>query len=589
MTLKLNYKKPKIIKMKNMKNIILFVCILIANSIFAQKFNTIKTPTKAVMTAPKVTTTGVASLKNIAPVPGGKTNFVMVRGNGRTTENIGTKKKENDANGRYCTTVNVDASRGYNEQMVLGNQIDKVYPGAIYYDNAFITGNYNAPVGLGLQPYNITTSLSSAASTGSSAIQVQPSMSGVKDGIAQLMRQNRNVINAALGGFEVKQVSSVDQLAFEVGAGFAGYNAELRASLSINNENRKNVYFAKLTQVYFDINTDIQNPNNLIAASNSNTNLVYVNKVSYGRIAIIQVSSDYSKEEIQAALDFAYTGGNVSVDANAELNYNKVRQSSEIKGLFLGGNAENTVNVTNFDQLKSFNQYIQNGLRWDPNVAPTPVSYQLKYINDNTVATTQATTSFTQKNCIVGSGVKIKLHGIAIDETNNTCGCTWGNISVKLLEMDGNGNFVKEIFAKGGAGSEYWNVPGDRPTRVIKLSEVQQQDAKKTVNMDRFDAINAERIYTIDPEVYANNRVIVEFTMKATTDHKDNDFAKQGIHGMPRAETRTIPLQELIPESATKPTAEADKPLYTYKLGGFASNTDRIKIFNALFTISVAK
>ncbi len=429
----------------------------------------------------------------------------------------------------------------------------------------------------------------SAASTGSSAIQVQPSMSGVKDGIAQLMRQNRNVINAALGGFEVKQVSSVDQLAFEVGAGFAGYNAELRASLSINNENRKNVYFAKLTQVYFDINTDIQNPNNLIAASNSNTNLVYINKVSYGRIAIIQVSSDYSKEEIQAALDFAYTGGNVSVDANAELNYNKVRQSSEIKGLFLGGNAENTVNVTNFDQLKSFNQYIQNGLRWNPNVVPTPVSYQLKYINDNTVATTQATTSFTQKNCIVGSGVKIKLHGIAIDETNNTCGCTWGNISVKLLEMDGNGNFVKEIFAKGGAGSEYWNVPGDRPTRVIKLSEVLQQDAKKTVNMDRFDAINAERIYTIDPEVYANNRVIVEFTMKATTDHKDNDFAKQGIHGMPRAETRTIPLQELIPESATKPTAEADKPLYTYKLGGFASNTDRIKIFNALFTISVAK
>ncbi len=383
-----------------MKKIILAICLFFANIILAQapKLTPTKNSTIKASSVKGIVNTS-SNFKKITAINGSKTSLKMVRGNGVNRTNEKNVVKNIDENGRFCTTSTIDASKGYNEKLVLGNQNDKIYPGAIYYDNAFISGSYNAPTDLSLQPYKITTSLFSSSSNGSSSVTVNPSMGDVRNGIAELMRRNTNVINGALGGFEVTQVSSQDQLAFELGVGFQGQGVSLDADFQYLNQKRKNVYMAKLTQVYFDINTDIQNPNNLIGTTNSNTNLVYINKVSYGRIAIIQVSSDYSKEEIKAALDFSYSGGGNEVSVNGGVDYNKIRETSEIKGLFYGGDASNTIPVNNFSQLSSFNDYIRNGLRWNPNVTPTPVSYQLKYLNDNSVATTQATTSFEQRNC----------------------------------------------------------------------------------------------------------------------------------------------------------------------------------------------
>lgn len=565
-----------------MKKIILAICLLFANIILAQapKLAPVKTSTIKASSVKGIVNTN-SNFKKLTAVNGSKTTLKMVRGNGvnRTSE-----KNVNEAieNGRYCTTSTIDASRGYDERLVLGNQNDKIYPGAIYYDTAFISGDYNAPVGLNLQPYNITCSLFSSSSRGSSSVTVNPSMGEVRNGIAELMRRNTRVINSALGGFEVTQVNSQDQLAFEFGAGFQGNGVRLDLDFQTLNEKRKNVYLAKLTQVYFDVNTDIQNPNNLIAATNSNTNLVYINKVSYGRIAIIQVASDYSKEEIKAALDFSYSGGGNEVSANGSVDYSKIRENSEIKGLFYGGDASNTVEVTSFNQLSSFNDYVRNGLRWNPNVTPTPVSYQLKYMNDNSVATTQATTSFEQKNCQSGSGIKINLHGIAVDNTDNTCGCAWGSIKVELWETDDNGVIINEIKPKGSEGNVYWNAPASNNTPVLKYSEL-NPTKNSNMNKDRFNAIDAKRTYTINPKIYKEGRVLVKFFMQATTDHKDNDFASQGIHGMPNVVVKEMMLQDLIP------TAEQlnNKDVYTFKLGPFPSNTNRNKFFHAMFSVSV--
>jgi hypothetical protein len=566
-----------------MKKILFILSLLIVNSIWSQapKLTPAKTSILNSSTKKSLIMSPTLNFKKITPDSGSKTSLKMVRGNGVNRTNEKNVVKNVDENGRYCTTSTIDASKGYDERLVLGNQNDKIYPGAIYFDNAFITGAYNAPTDLNLQPYNITTSLFSSSSTGSSSVTVNPTIGDVRNGIAQLMRRNTQVINGALGGFEVTQVSSQDQLAFELGVGFQGQGISLDADFQYLNQKKKNVYMAKLTQVYFDINTDIQNPNNLIAATNSNTNLVYINKVSYGRIAIIQVASDYSKEEIKAALDFSYSGGGNSVQLNGGVDYSKIRESSEIKGLFYGGDASNTVPVNSFNQLSSFNDYVRNGLRWNPNVTPTPVSYQLKYINDNSVATTQATTSFQQRNCQSGSGVKINLHGIAVDNTDNTCGCAWGTIRVELWETDANGIKVKEINPKGSEGNVYWNAPANNNTPVLKYSELNTSGAN--MNKDRFNAIDSKRTYIIDPNIYKDGKVLVKFVMKATTDHKDNDFASQGIHGMQNEVVKEMMLQDLIP------TEEQIKSnhIYTYKLGPFPSNTNRNKFFHAMFSVKV--
>ena len=53
--------------------------------------------------------------------------------------------------GRYCTSSEVSEEKGDYEKIVLGNQNDKIFPGAIYYDNSIIDGAYNGPTNLALK------------------------------------------------------------------------------------------------------------------------------------------------------------------------------------------------------------------------------------------------------------------------------------------------------------------------------------------------------------------------------------------------------------------------------------------------------
>ena len=121
---------------------------------------------------------GSAAVRNIVPVNSSNPTFRMQRGTvGATRKATVTETADRpDENGKFCTTSVVSEEKGDFVKIVLGNQNDKIYPGAIYYDNAFIDGTYNAPGTLQLQPYDIATDLFSAASGGSSVVNVQPSV-----------------------------------------------------------------------------------------------------------------------------------------------------------------------------------------------------------------------------------------------------------------------------------------------------------------------------------------------------------------------------------------------------------------------------
>ena len=136
--------------------------------------------------------------------------------------------------GRYCTSSEVSEEKGDYEKIVLGNQNDKIFPGAIYYDNSIIDGAYNGPTNLALRPYQITSNLFSASSSGSSFLEVQPDMGSVYDGIATLMRRTSGVINPAAVSIEAKKVYSSEQLAFFLQAGFQGYGVDLNAEFDYN-------------------------------------------------------------------------------------------------------------------------------------------------------------------------------------------------------------------------------------------------------------------------------------------------------------------------------------------------------------------
>lgn len=563
----------------------LVLFLLLGNCVIAQAP---KVSTNKILVSPTKLKLGMPFLAKGSPtfkqLVNNNTNptFKMVRGvvAAKRNETNAQTSEQPDATGRYCTSVQVSEEKGDQKKIVLGNQNDKIYPGAIYNDDAFITGDYK-PVVLPLAPYEITTDLFSAASSGSSIVNVQPGLGGVNDGIATLMRNNARVRNPSRISVEVKSMNSSEQLAFEIGANFEGYGAELEASFSMMKRTSKNVFIARLTQVYFSVMLNRPNGYSLLTnTANLPVSLVYVNKVNYGRLGYLMIASDSSEEQIQAALDFTYSSGSVSAGANARLNYDRTLSNMQISGFFFGGDAANSVRINSSNKLQDFDDYVQNGLVLDPNVAPVAMSYELKYLNDNATAATRSTTSYTERICSPSKGLKIQLHNVAIEDVHGgDCSYAWGKIEVEVWECNINKQPVKQLW-----GETLWSYNAANPNRTV----INYADVKNNANI-REDVINlpgTTKYLTLNPSLVNDNKIMLRFKLNINTRHKDNDFAALGQHGMNRVEVVDKLLSEVFVPSDNIGADPNRYKLGTFKAGKFCSNTDRVHCFYAFFTVT---
>ncbi len=527
-----------------------------------------------------------AQVKYIVPATAANPSFRMQRGTSPYKHNASPATNPTTANaeGRYCTESVVSEERGDEKRIVLGNQNDKIYPGAVYYDNAFISGTYNAPMDLQLKPYEITTDLFSAAFTDNSIVRVEPTLGGVNNGISTLMRRSMTTKNAARVVPEVKILNSSEQLAFEIGANFSGYGADLNASFNYMKSTKKNVFLARLTQVYFSVMLNVADGRLLVNNNPLPNNLVYVNKVNYGRLGYIFIASDSSREAIQAALDVTYSSGGASGGGNFGLDYEKVINSMQISGFFFGGDAANTITLNSPNQLRAFDDYVQNGLRLDPNVAPVAISYELKYLNDNSTAATRSTTTYTERQCTPAKGIKIQLHNVAIEDVHGgDCSYAWGKIDVEVWETDINKNPKTRL-----AGYTLWQYTAGQPNRtVINHADIR---ADRVIRPEIRDIPNGSRTLMLNPLTVGEGRIMLRFKIEINTRHKDNDFAMLGEHGMRRVETVDKMLNEVFVSSEDYAAKRnSDYKYGTFTAGRFCSNTDRVHCFYALFSITDAR
>src|SRR5262249_62422183 len=63
---------------------------------------------------------------------------------------------------------------------------------------------------------------------------------------------------------------------------------------------------------------------------------VYVSSVTYGRMVVFTFESEYSAQELGAALDFAYSGG-VDVSGDVSVTYKDIISKSKVTAFILGG------------------------------------------------------------------------------------------------------------------------------------------------------------------------------------------------------------------------------------------------------------
>ncbi|HEY0477264.1 MAG TPA: thiol-activated cytolysin family protein [Kofleriaceae bacterium] len=341
----------------------------------------------------------------------------------------GTRSSEQRDGDYSCTTENLKETRQYDRIVAYAANSDSMYPGALVSAESVMSGLFTQVV-LPRAPETISVSLENLGGTKQAKVAV-PSLSSYRDALSSILDAEITGSTPANLYSEIEQVHSENQLNMALGvqASWGLGIASLKSSFDWSNQNIRSRYVVRYTQAYYTVDLDApSSPSALLAPGIALEDVqgkmdaqrppVYVSSVTYGRMVLFTFESQYSSEEMSAALDFAYSGG-VDVRGDVSVTYKDIISQSKITAFILGGDAGSAAQtIDSYDALISF---IKTGGNYSRQSPGAPIAYKLSYLKDNSPARMSFTTDYQVKDCVrVSQQVKVTLKSIAVDVASDS-------------------------------------------------------------------------------------------------------------------------------------------------------------------------
>lgn len=330
-----------------------------------------------------------------------------------------------------CTTQNLKETRQYDRIVAYAANSDAMYPGAIIGADSVMTGLFTQMV-LPRAPETISVSLENLGGTKQAAV-ADPSLSSYRDALSSILDAEITGSTPANQYSEIEEVHSENQLNMALGvqASWGLGVASLKSSFDWAKQDVRSRYVVRYTQAYYTVDLDAPaSPSALLAPDISLAEVqdkmdaqrppVYVSSVTYGRMVLFTFESQYSSEEMSAALDFAYSGG-VDVKGDVSVTYKDIISQSTITAFILGGDAGTAAQtIDSYEALKSF---IKSGGNYSRQSPGAPIAYKLSYLKDNSPARMSFSTDYQVKDCVrVAQRVLVTLQSIAVDSAGGDSG-----------------------------------------------------------------------------------------------------------------------------------------------------------------------
>lgn len=159
--------------------------------------------------------------------------------------------------------------------------------------------------------------------------------------------------------------------------------------------------------------------------------------MTYGRMIIYTIETNYSSTEINAAFEASFAGSSGS----GSVDYTEVFSSSSIKALIIGGSGESAANtVTNPSEVY---EYISAGGNYSKDSPGAPLSYKLRYIKNNAVARVVLSSEYFVRSCdLAWPKFSIELKSIKCvscqdgdGSAGEVYGQIWGYVKVNNKEV----------------------------------------------------------------------------------------------------------------------------------------------------------
>jgi thiol-activated cytolysin len=330
-----------------------------------------------------------------------------------------------------CTTQDLKETRQYDRIVAYAANSDSLYPGAIISADSVVSGLFTQVV-LPRAPEKISVSLENLGGSKQATV-ASPSLSSYRDALSSILDAEITGSTPANLYSEIEQVHSEKQLNMALGvqASWGLGIASLKSSFDWSNQNIRSRYVVRYTQAYYTVDLDTPaSPSTLLAPEVSLADVqakmdeqrppVYVSSVTYGRMVVFTFESQYSAEEMSAALDFAYSGG-VDIKGDVSVTYKDIISQSKITAFILGGDAGTAVQT--IDSYESLINFIKSGGNYSRQSPGAPIAYKLSYLKDNSPARMSFTTDYQVKDCVrVAQQVRVTLQSIAVDSAGGDPG-----------------------------------------------------------------------------------------------------------------------------------------------------------------------
>jgi thiol-activated cytolysin len=349
----------------------------------------------------------------------------------------GAKRVEGQASapvvdGDYqCTTTPVEEVRHLDQllgQIAIG---DVLWPGAMLRGDSVISSRLT-PLGFDRAPLTFSVSLESLGRGARSATLAEPSLSSYRDAIAQILGQELTGSIPARISAEVEEVSSEEQLAVALGASAsAPLVGMVKGGFDFGSTTMRSRFVVKFFQLYYTVDVDPPGlPHEMFAPSVTAAEIssaigrdppVYVSSIGYGRQVIFTFESALAKEELAAALDFAYQGG-AEVGGQTSLTHSEVLSHTHMTAFLLGGDAGegSSVAIGDYDMLA---QFITRGGNYSRSSPGAAIAYKLSYVRDNAPIVVSYGSSYSQRTCSrVTQRLRVVLQKLKVDNAGGDVG-----------------------------------------------------------------------------------------------------------------------------------------------------------------------
>lgn len=330
-----------------------------------------------------------------------------------------------------CIVQNMSETRQYDRIVAYAANSNTLYPGSILRGDSVLTGLFTEMV-FPRVPETISVSFENLSGSKKAAV-ANPSLSSYREALSSIVSNEINGSTAANIYSEIEEVHSENQLnmALNVEASWGLGLANIRTSYDWTKKEVRSRYLVRFTQSYYTVDLDTPStPSALFDPTvtlddikekmDSTSPPVYVSSITYGRMVLFTFESEYSLQEMNAALSFAFKGGS-DVKGDVSVSNRDILSKSKITAFILGGNAGTAVKaISGYDELMKFLQEGGNFSRESPGA---PIAYKLAYLKDNSPARMSFTTDYEVKNCErVSQKVRVTLRSIKVEDDGGDTG-----------------------------------------------------------------------------------------------------------------------------------------------------------------------